>query len=142
MQVQLNLVNDAYHMIATNDTGNEVHIDGSIDIGGSNLGVRPMSLLLMGLGSCSAIDVISILKKMKQPIDDLQVEVNGERESVKEAKPFNAFHVSYKLKGDIEPAKAIRAAQLSMEKYCSATLTLEKAGPVTWDLYLNDEKIA
>ncbi len=142
MIVQLQLVNDAFHMIATNDTGNEVHIDGSADIGGSNLGVRPMNLLLMGLGGCSAIDVISILKKMKQPIEDLKVDVSGEREQVRDAKPFKAFHVSYKLKGDIEPAKAIRAAQLSMEKYCSATLTLEKAGPVTWDVYLNDEKIA
>lgn len=142
MTVNLKLVNDAYHMIATNDTGNEVHIDGSADIGGSNLGVRPMNLLLMGLGGCSAIDVISILKKMKQPIEDLKVDVSGEREPVRDAKPFKAFHVSYKLKGQIDPDKAIRAAQLSMEKYCSATLTLEKAGPVTWDVYLNDEKIA
>lgn len=142
MTVNLELVNDAFHLIATNDTGNEVHIDGSEAIGGSNLGARPMSLLLMGLGGCSAIDVISILKKMKQPIEDLKVDVSGEREPVKEAKPFTAFHVSYKLKGQIDPEKAIRAAQLSMEKYCSATLTLEKAGPVTWDVYLNDEKIA
>lgn len=137
MQITLKRVNEAFHLVGENDTGNQVHIDGSVDIGGSNLGVRPMSLLLMGLGSCSAIDIISILNKMKQPIEDLQVDVTGDRTEAASAKPFSAFHVTYKLKGAIEPNKALRAAELSMTTYCSATLTLQHAGPVTWEVHLN-----
>jgi putative redox protein len=137
MQITLKRVNEAFHLVGENDTGNQVHIDGSADIGGSNLGVRPMSLLLMGLGSCSAIDIISILNKMKQPIEDLQVDVSGDRTDVGSAKPFSAFHVIYWLKGPIEPEKALRAAELSMTKYCSASLTLRHAGPVTWEVRLN-----
>lgn len=141
MQITVKRVNEAFHLVGENDTGNQVHIDGSVDIGGSNLGVRPMSLLLMGLGSCSAIDIISILERMKQPLDDIQVEVEGERTEVGKAKPFSAFHVTYRLEGDIQPAKAMRAAELSMTSYCSATLTLQHAGPVTWEVHLNGRKI-
>ena len=79
MQVELNRVNENCHFKAVGSAGVEVNIDGAPSIGGQNAGARPMELLLMGLGGCTAMDVVSILKKQKQKIDELKITVNAER---------------------------------------------------------------
>ena len=100
-----------------------------------------MELLLMGVGGCSAIDVISILKKQKQEIDSYHVEVEGERKEVKGAKPFEFISVNVYLEGDIDPAKALRAANLSFDKYCSVSITLEPSVTITYKVFLNGQEL-
>ena len=82
MKVILDRQDDNYHFIAKNEEGNSISLDGSPDIGGANKGVRPMQLLLMGIGGCSGIDVILILKKQKQVIEGLTIEIEGNKEKV------------------------------------------------------------
>ncbi len=118
MKIELNRVNDAVHFEATGSGNVKVHIDGSAAIGGQGLGVRPMELVLMALGSCSSLDLISILKKQRQEISDFSVEVNGER---REEIPtiFTKIHILFRFKGTIDQNKAEKAAALAVKKYCS-----------------------
>ena len=77
MKINIKRLNDDYHMEAVNDNGNSLEMDGSPELGGHNLGMRPMQLLLAAVGGCSAIDVIMILKKQRQTITSFEVEVDG-----------------------------------------------------------------
>ena len=141
MKVSLHRVNQAVHFEAKNTSGNVVHIDGSPDAGGEGLGVRPMELLLMGLASCSAIDVVLILKRMRQEIQDLHIEVEGER--VEEIPAvFRKIHVHYLLSGDLDSGKVDRAIRLSMEKYCSATRMLEQMAEITHSFEIRSEALS
>lgn len=119
MKVELKRVNDAVHFEASAPSSNiKVHIDGSPEIGGEGLGVRPMEMVLMALASCSSLDLVSILKKQKQDLQDISVSVEGERRE--ELPPvFTKINMLFTLKGDVDPAKAERAAELAVKKYCS-----------------------
>jgi putative redox protein len=119
VKVELKRVNDAVHFEASAPSSSiKVHIDGSPEIGGEALGVRPMEMVLMALASCSSLDLVSILKKQKQDLQDISVSVEGERRE--ELPPiFTKINMSFTLKGDIDPAKAERAAELAVKKYCS-----------------------
>lgn len=128
IKIELNRLNDAFHFAAENDSGIIVHLDSSPDSGGTNQGMRPMQMLLAAMGGCSAIDIINILNKQRQPLKDLKVTVTGERE--KDAIPslFKTVHAHYRFFGNIDREKAEKAINLSIEKYCSVSRTLEKAG--------------
>lgn len=132
IKIELNRLNDAFHMEARNDAGNTVQLDSSPDSGGSNLGMRPMQMLLAAMGGCSAIDVISILKKQRQELKDIKITVTGERE--KDATPslYTEVHAHFKLYGDLDRDKAEKAVALSIDKYCSVAKTLEKTAKVTY----------
>lgn len=112
-------------------SGHAVVIDGPESIGGRNLGVRPMELMLLSVGACSAVDVIHILKKARQPVVDCFVEVNGERAET-DPKVFTDIHLHFVVIGkDLSEKQVQRAVQLSAEKYCSASLMLGKAANIT-----------
>jgi len=130
MEVHIKRLNQDIHFEAYNPDENTVSIDGSPAEGGEGKGARPMEIILMGLGSCSGIDVVLILKKMKQELVDLEIKVEGER---REEIPriFTKIHVHYTLYGNIDEDKARRAIELSMEKYCSVTAMLEKVAKIT-----------
>src|ERR1700748_1009700 len=104
---------------AIDTAGHIVKIDSSLDAGGENYGVRPMQMLLMALGGCSGIDVISILKKQRQPVEDYKMTIEGHREHGKEPALWINVHVIFELTGQIDPDKAKKACELSMDKYCS-----------------------
>jgi putative redox protein len=133
MEINIERLDNAFHLRATNESGNTVETDGSPAIGGSNKGMRPMEMLLSSLGACSSIDVINILNKMHQPLQDIKITLQGERE--KDAIPslFTDIHVKFDLYGDLDVDKAKRAVDMSMEKYCSVTKILEKTAKVTWE---------
>jgi putative redox protein len=95
-----------------------------------------MEMLLMGLAGCSAIDVIVILNKQKQVIDDFKIQVRGQREAGAIPAPFKTIHIEYQLKGALDEAKVRRAIDLSMDKYCSATAQLRPTADITWSLVL------
>lgn len=134
MRVSVKRIDADYHMEAVNDTGNVVLLDGNPEIGGHNLGARPMQLILMGLGGCSSIDMISILRKQKQEIDSLEVIVNGEREPGAIPAVFTKIHIEFHIGGDVDRDKAQRAAALSMEKYCSVAKMLEKTAEISYEI--------
>ncbi len=132
IKVELNRLNDAFHMEARNEQGSVVHIDASPDIGGENLGMRPMQLLLAAFGGCSVIDIINILKKQRQDLQDVKVTVTGEREKDVVPSLYTEVHVHFKLFGNLDKDKAEKAVSLSVDKYCSVAKTLEKSAKVTY----------
>lgn len=136
MKVELVRVDDGFHFEATGSSDQKVHTDASPAIGGKNAGVRPMELLLMGLGSCSAIDVVLVLKKQRQEVLDFRISVEGERvkEDDTERSPFRKVHIHYFFKGNLDRAKVERAVKLSMEKYCSATAQFEPLAELTHEI--------
>ncbi|MBA4053317.1 MAG: osmotically inducible protein OsmC [Marivirga sp.] len=131
MKIELNRLNDAFHMEAVNEQGKTVHIDASPDIGGTNQGMRPMQLLLAAFGGCSSIDIINILKKQKQPLKDLKVTITGEREKDVVPSLYTEVHAHFKFYGELDPEKVQRAVSLGVEKYCSVAKTLEYKAKIT-----------
>jgi len=142
MEVVLKRLDDDFHFEGIGTSSVPVHIDAAEGIGGHNAGARPMELLLMGIGGCTAIDVILILKKQRQSIDDFQIRISGTREKIEgtEKTPFREINIQFELKGAIDGNKALKAIQLSMEKYCSATAQLEPSATITHTLVLNSNQ--
>jgi putative redox protein len=125
--------------IAESGSGHAVVLDGAPDAGGRNLGVRPMEMLLMGLGGCSAFDVVLILRKGREAVSDCVVELEAERAET-DPKVFTRIHMHYKVTGrGLAPAKVERAIKLSAEKYCSASAIMAKTAVITHDWELIEE---
>ncbi len=138
MEIKLKRLNRNYHLEATGTNGRTVSIDAGPQDGGDDLGARPMQMLLMGLGGCASIDVISILKKQRQEVDDYNVIVTAEREKDKVPSLFTSIHVKFILTGKIEKEKLEHAIKLSLEKYCSVAKILEKTAPITYSYTINE----
>ena len=139
MKVTLNRINDDFLFEAKGPNQVAVHIDNKTEAGVA--GASPMELVLMAVGGCNAIDIISILKKQRQKVDAYRIEVSGERIEVKEAKPFKSVHVQVYLEGEIDPSKAKRAAALSFDKYCSVSITLEGSVDVSYQVFVNKSEV-
>lgn len=137
MKITLNRINEDYHFELQNERGHKVYLDSRAEYGGSDLAPSPMELLLMGVAGCSAIDIISILKKQRQNITGYSAEVIGERVQVEEAKPFKSITVTIYLEGTIDEDKAAKAAQLSFEKYCSVSKTIEPTATIYYQIKVN-----
>ncbi len=128
---------------ATDAGQHTLHIDIPVEQGGQGKGFRPMQLLLAGLGGCSAMDIVTILKKQKQDLQQLSIKIDGEREPGKEPSLWQEVTLVFDMQGVVEPAKAYRAVQLSMDKYCSVAETLRKAGAeLNWAVMLNGEAVS
>src|SRR6201989_667473 len=126
--INLTRVQGDFGFEAKDENGHTVRIDSSPESGGDNFGVRPMQMLLMGLAGCSAIDVISILKKQRQDVKDYKMVVNSGREAGVEPSLWKDVAIEFHLYGDIDEDKANRAVELSLNKYCSVSATLQKGG--------------
>lgn len=115
------------------DSGHAVILDGAPDAGGRNLGMRPMEMLLIGMGGCTSFDVVTILKKARQPVTDCVAEIEAERaDSV--PKVFTRIYVHFVVSGKgLNPVQVERAVKLSAEKYCSASIMLGKAAEISHD---------
>ncbi|MEI9933423.1 MAG: OsmC family protein [Ferruginibacter sp.] len=138
IQIELNRVDGDFGFEAKDANGHIVRIDTSVEGGGTNFGARPMQLLLMGLGGCSGIDVMGILKKQRQVVESFSMKVEGEREPRKEPSLWKDIKLVFELKGNIDYDKAYRACELSMEKYCSVAATLRGAGAsIKWEVRVN-----
>lgn len=137
MKIELKRIDDAFHMEASNEDGNIVRTDGSPKVGGHNKAMRPMQMLLAALGSCSSIDVIYLLNKQRQPIDDIKISITAEREQDKVPALFTDIHVHYQLFGELDEIKVERAVRMSMEKMCSVSKIVEKTATITWDYVIN-----
>ena len=119
---------DGVMFLGESGSGHSVVMDGAPDQGGRNMGVRPMEMLLIGLGGCASFDVISMLRKGRQQIADCRVELKAERVDAVPA-VFSKIHLNFIVSGkDLKEAQVKRAVELSAEKYCSASIMLEAAG--------------
>lgn len=141
---------------ATDAYGHKITLDSSAEAGGDyagadcslhsgsaettrTYGARPMQVLLMALGGCSGIDVVTILNKQRQQINIFNMTIEGERNEGKEPALWKNIKVHFELKGNIDPEKARRACALSIEKYCSVAATLRLAGcSISWDVKINE----
>lgn len=139
-RITLRRIQEPFYFEARNATGNTVHIDAAPAIGGTGKGVRPMEMLLMGLAGCSGIDVISILRKQRQSIAAMEIEVTGERGESPGANPFTKIMIKFILHGEIEEHHLRRAIELSLTKYCSVAKTLEKTATIDWEYQLNPDR--
>lgn len=142
-RIELERVTGDFGFRATDENGHILQTDSSIENGGSNYGFRPMQLLLCGLGSCSAIDIVSILKKQKQPLDNFKIIITGEREKNTIPSLWKSAEITFEFYGNIDAGKAVKATALSMEKFCSVAETLRRAGTtITWNVkVINNEKV-
>lgn len=128
IHIEVNRVNGDFGFEAKDAYGHAVQLDTSPETGGQNFGVRPMQMLLMGLGGCSGIDIVSILKKQRQEVESFRILIDGERDPSVEPSLWKAITITFELKGKIDPEKATRAVDLSISKYCSVAETLREAG--------------
>ena len=137
MKARVQLV-EGMTFVAESGSGHAVVVDAAADVGGRNLGARPMELVLMGTGACSAIDVVHILRKARQPISGCVVELESER-AAEDPKVFTRIHLHYVVTGKgLAAAQVERAIKLSKEKYCSATIMLAKMAEISFDFEIRE----
>ena len=133
VMVELERVNGAFGFEAKDANGHIVKIDTSPETGGKDFGVRPMQLLLMGLGGCSGIDILSILKKQRQEVTGFRMSLEGEREPGVDPSLWKDITIVFHLEGNIDVEKAEKACALSMNKYCSVAETLRRGNTaISW----------
>ena len=138
MKVELKRVDNAFHFEAVGTAGIPVNIDANPEVGGHNAGARPMEMLLMGLGGCSAIDIILILQKQKQEITDFRIHIDGDREANAVPSVFTNIRIHYALSGpNLSEEKVNRAIALSMDKYCSVSAILNKTATLSYTFSIN-----
>ena len=127
---------DGALLVAEGGSGHTITMDGAADIGGRNLASRPMEVLLMGMGGCTAIDVVSMLKKQRQDIEGVEVSLVAER-AEDHPKVYTSVKLVYTVRGrKLNKALVERAVSLSDEKYCSATAMVKKSASVTHEVVL------
>ncbi|MEM8583582.1 MAG: OsmC family protein [Bacteroidota bacterium] len=131
MEVQLKRVDDAYRFEITTEDGFKLHTDTSEAIGGHDTAPRPMQMVLAAVASCSSIDIVYLLNKQRQPLDDIQVDVKAERAET-DPKVFTKIHLHYRCYGQLDADKVERACRLSMEKMCSVSLMLKGSVDIEW----------
>jgi putative redox protein len=137
-KIELSRVKGDFGFEATDENGHTARMDSSPESGGWDFGVRPMQMLLMGLGGCSAIDVITILKKQRQEVIDYKMIISGEREKGIEPSLWKDINIEFHLYGNIDEDKAAKAVELSVDKYCSVAATLKKAGAaIKWKVFVH-----
>ena len=132
MNISVNWI-DGMLMVGKSHSGHSITMDGPPEIGGENLGVRPMEMLLLGVAGCTMIDVVTTLKKMRQDLTNCETKLSAERAD-EHPKVFTDIHIQFIVKGqDLDPKKVEKAITLSAEKYCSASIMLGETATITHD---------
>lgn len=138
MKIKLCRLNDNFLFEGYNEQGNKIKLDNTILPQAE--GASPMEAVLMAVAGCSGIDIIAILKKQRQQITNFSIEVEGERMQVDEAKPFKSIHLKFIIDGEVEPRKALKAAELSFEKYCSVSKSLNPDIKISYEAVINGNR--
>jgi putative redox protein len=140
IKIEMERTTGEYGFTVTEALGHQLKTDAGSSTGGEDSGFRPMQLVLAALGSCSAIDLVSILKKQRQEISDFKIVIVGEREEGKIPSLWKQVHMQFHLIGAVDQEKARKAAALSIDKYCSVAETLRRGGTdITWEINVNQE---
>ncbi len=139
MTVTLNRKNNDYLFHASGPNNYTVVMDFNKE--SEPQGASPMELLLMAIGGCNAIDIVYVLKKQRQKVEGYTVKVTGERVARERANPFRSAMVEIYLEGDIVPSKALRAAELSFDQYCSVSMSLKGSVAIDYAVFVNGERV-
>jgi len=138
MQVKVKWI-DGVSFVGESESNHSIKLDGPYEVGGQNKGMRPMEVMLVGIGGCTSFDVVTILKKSRQKIVDCEALISAER-SQNIPKVFTKIHIHFVVKGDhLDKVVVDRAIKLSAEKYCSATIMLSKSVEITHDFEIIEE---
>lgn len=139
-RIEIKRADDAYAFTATDSYGNTARMDAAEAIGGHNSGIRPMQTLLMGLGGCGGVDILSILKKQRQEIKDFTMIIEGAREEGKEPSLWKQISILFQFTGRLDEEKVKKACSLSLDKYCSVAATLRAAGcTIEWTVEISSD---
>lgn len=133
-KIELSRIDSDLNMEAVNDKGHKVVMDGSPADGGHDNGFRPMQMLLAAMGGCSAVDVVSILRKQREELKDIKITITGEREQGAVPSLYTEVHAHFRLYGNVDKERANKAVALSVGKYCSVAKTLEKTAKITYSV--------
>ncbi len=140
MKLNLQRVEAPYRFALTNEQGQVVYTDVPESSGGGGNGFRPMELLLCALASCSSIDVVQILQKKRQPVEDIRVEISGQRRTAPIPAVFEDIHLHFHLYGALDPAKVAFAINRSVETYCSVSRMIDQVARIHTDFTIHPAK--
>ncbi|MEO6132133.1 MAG: OsmC family protein [Saprospiraceae bacterium] len=132
MKIHLKRINDAVRFEASNERGHKIIVEGGHSVGGEDTAPAPTELLMMSHAACTAVDVIDLLKKMRQTLNHLEIELEGHRAHDQVPKLFTGIHLHYKIYGDVKSSKADKAISLSIEKYCTVSKMIDHIAKITY----------
>lgn len=139
MKITLNQIGQAAHFNCTTESGHTLELNSPLQDGEQKQAPSPMEALLMACAGCTSVDIVLIMQKMKQEMTNLQVEVDGQREKIADAKPFRKINLHYIYYGQVEQAKAERATKLSVEKYCSVLESLHPDVEINYSVEIREK---
>ncbi len=138
MEINLVRKNNKFNFEATNNTGQVVELDAKPEIGGEGRGFRPMEMLLVGLGGCSGIDMVNVLTKQKEPLNDIKIQIKASRKMEDTPPIFDEINIHFDLYGNLNIQKVERALALTFEKYCSVSNILERSATIKFTYAIHE----
>ncbi|MDQ3015344.1 MAG: OsmC family protein [Bacteroidota bacterium] len=132
MKITLKRINDAVCFEASNERGHTVRVEGGHNAGGEDQAPTPTELFMMSQAACTAVDIVDLLKKMRQPLIHLEIEADGHRAEDQIPRIFTSIHLHYRIYGNVKPAKAEKAISMSIEKYCTISKMIDKVATITF----------
>lgn len=132
MEINLIRKSGKFNFEAENDNGFTVELDAKPAVGGEGKGFRPMEMLLVGLGGCSGIDVVNVLTKQKEPLNDIKINIKATRKDEEMPPIFDVIDIHFNLFGDLSVQKVERALQMTFDKYCSVSNILGRSATINF----------
>lgn len=142
MEINLIRKNNKFNFEAVNSVGQTVELDANPAIGGEGKGFRPMEMLLVGLGGCSGIDMVNVLTKQKEPLEDLKIKINASRKDDEVPAIFEVINIHFDLYGNLNVQKVERALDLTFEKYCSVSNILGRSAKIEFSYAVHEKSVA
>lgn len=137
MNINLIRKSGKFNFEAVNESGFTVELDAKAAIGGEGKGFRPMEMLLVGLGGCSGIDLVNVLTRQKEPLEDIKIAINATRKDEEMPPIFDEIEIHFDLSGDLNPAKVERALAMTFDKYCSVSNILGRSAKINFTYNIN-----
>ncbi|KQN33325.1 osmotically inducible protein OsmC [Pedobacter sp. Leaf41] len=137
MNINLIRKSGKFNFEAVNESGFTVELDAKAAIGGEGKGFRPMEMLLVGLGGCSGIDMVNVLTKQKEPLEDIKIAINATRKDEEMPPIFDEIEIHFDLSGDLNPTKVERALAMTFDKYCSVSNILGRSAKINFTYNIN-----
>jgi len=138
MEINLTRKNNKFNFEAVNSVGQTVELDANPAIGGEGKGFRPMEMLLVGLGGCSGIDMINVLTKQKEPLDDVKIKITATRKDEEVPAIFEVIDIHFDLYGALNVQKVERALDLTFDKYCSVSNIIGRSATIKFSYTIHD----
>ena len=138
--MEINLVRKSgkFNFEASNETGFTVELDAKAAIGGEGKGFRPMEMMLVGLGGCSGIDMVNVLTKQKEPLNDIKIQIKATRKDQEVPPIFEVIDIHFELFGALSVPKVERALQMTFDKYCSVANILSRSATINFTYTINE----